>query len=165
MNQEDILSGKAGVAGIQRVLNGQSSRRLLRSEVQTMLRPGYRAGPFHLTRAKFKPGRKLSAYFTFPALEAVSQASHLVHLAVTWQKDLDGINHADSWSQLQEEARQSGLMPVQSELWKELLTRESSFRFGRSTRSFRSWFAWAIPPMLLGCLHLLELPMILSKCQ
>jgi len=67
MKQEEILSGKAGLAGLQRVLNGQSSRRLLRSEVQAMLRQGYSAGPFHLTRAKFKPGRKLSAYFTFPA--------------------------------------------------------------------------------------------------
>ncbi|MEO7840014.1 MAG: aminoglycoside phosphotransferase family protein, partial [Anaerolineales bacterium] len=95
--------------------------RLLRSEAQAMLRPGYRAGPFHLTRAKFKPGRKLSAYFTFPALEAVGEASQLVHLAVTWQKDLDGINHADSWGQLQEEARRSGLMPVQRELWRELI--------------------------------------------
>ena len=57
-----------------------------------MLRPGYRAGPFHLTRAKFKPGRKLSAYFTFPALDAVGKPGHPVHLAVTWQKNLDGNN-------------------------------------------------------------------------
>jgi hypothetical protein len=121
MNQEDILSGKAGPAGIQQVLNGQSSRRLLRSEAQTMLRPGYRAGPFHLTRAKFKPGRKLSAYFTFPVLDAEGQASHSVHLAVTWQKTLDGTNHADSRGQLQEEAKQAGLMPVQRELWRDLL--------------------------------------------
>jgi len=121
MNQEDILSGKAGLAGIQRLLNGQSSRRQLRSEAQAMLREGYRAGPFHLTRAKFKPGRKLSAYFTFPALDAVSQASHPVHLAVTWQKTLDGNNHTDAWVQLQEEANQSGLMPVQRELWRNLL--------------------------------------------
>src|SRR5437867_9846432 len=121
MNKEDILSGKAGLAGIQSVLNGQSSRRLLRSEAQNMLRPGYRAGPFHLTRAKFKPGRKLSAYFTFPALDAVGQASHSVQLAVAWQKTLDGTNHADSRGQLQEEANQSGLMPVQRELWRELL--------------------------------------------
>ena len=104
MKYQDILSGNAGLAGIHWALNGQASRRLLRSEAQAMLRPGYRAGPFHLTRAKFKPGRKLSAYFTFPALEAVSQTSHLVHLAVTWQKNLDGNNHADARGQLQEEA-------------------------------------------------------------
>jgi hypothetical protein len=121
MNQEDILSGKAGLAGIQWVLNGRSSRRLLRGEAQTMLRQGYRAGPFHLTRAKFKPGRKLSAYFTFPALDAVGGASHSVHLAVAWQKTLDGTNHADGRVQLQEEANQSGLMPVQRELWREIL--------------------------------------------
>src|SRR6266508_3416491 len=121
MNQEDILSVKAGVAGIQQVLNGQSSRRQLRSETQRMLRPGYRAGPFHLTRAKFKPERKLSAYFTLPVLDAVGKTGHSVHLAVAWQKNLDGSNHADGWDQLQEEANQSGLMPVQCELWRDNL--------------------------------------------
>ena len=121
MNQEDILSGKAGLAGIHWALNGQSSRRLLRSEAQRMLRPGYRAGSFHLTRAKFKPDRKLLAYFTFPALDAAGMASQSVLLAAAWQKELDGSNHADGWGQLQEEADQAGLMPVQSELWRDLL--------------------------------------------
>src|SRR6185503_5887327 len=121
MNQEEILFGKAGLAGIQQLIHGQSSRNLLRREAQAMLRDGYRAGPFHLTRAKFKPGRKLSAYFTFPALNGTGEPSHPVHLAVTWQKDLDGNNNANGQQQLQEEARQSGLMPVQRELWRELL--------------------------------------------
>src|SRR3972149_66934 len=120
MNPEDVLSGKAGLAGIQWGLNGRSSRRRLRSEAQSMLREGYHAGPFHLTRAKFKPGRKLSAYFTSPALDAVGQASHSVHLAVAWQKILDGTNHADGRGQLQEEANQFGLMPVQRELWRDI---------------------------------------------
>ena len=120
MKQEDILSGKAGLAGIHRLLHEQSSRRLLRSEVHTMLREGYRVGPLHLTRAKFKPERKLSAYFNFPALDVEGRVSQLMHLAVTWQPNLDGAHHDDSWSQLQDEARQSGLMPVQSELWKDI---------------------------------------------
>src|SRR5919106_1094288 len=120
MNREDILSGKAGAAGIQHLLNGQSSRRGLREEVQTMLRPGYRAGPFHLTRAKFKPGRKLSAYFTFPVFDAKDRMSHSVHLAVTWQNSLDDTPPADHWSQLQSEADRSGLMPVQCELWRDV---------------------------------------------
>jgi hypothetical protein len=121
MNQDDILSGKAGLAGIQWALNGQSSRRLLRSEAQRMLRPGYRAGSFHLTRAKFKPQRKLLAYFTFPALDAAGKPSHSVQLAAAWQKNPDSSNHADGWGQLQEEADQAGLMPVQSELWRDIL--------------------------------------------
>ena len=120
MNQEDILSGKAGLAGIHWALNGQSSRRLLRTEAQRMLRPGYRAGSFHLTRAKFKPDRKLLAYFTFPALDAAGKASHSVLLAAAWQKELDSSNHADGWGQLQQEADLSGLMPVQSELWRDI---------------------------------------------
>ena len=120
MNEEDILSGKAGLAGIQRVLTGQSSRRLLRSEAQNMLRPGYRVGPFHLTRAKFKPGRKLLSYFNFPALDDAGVARQSVHLVVSWQRDLDATNHADGRDQLQEEADRSGLMPVQRELWRDI---------------------------------------------
>ena len=120
MNQADILSGKAGLAGIHWALNGQSSHRLLRNEVQRMLREGYRAGPFHLTRAKFKPGRKLLAYFNFPVFNVANKASHSVHLAVTWQNMLEDGNHANIRQQLQEEAERSGLMPVQRELYRDL---------------------------------------------
>src|ERR1041385_8787437 len=123
MKQKDILSGNVGLAGIQQVLYGQSSRRLLRTEVQRMLRPGYRAGPFRLTRAKFKPGRKLNAYFNFRVFSATGKADGLVHLAATWKKNLDGDDHTDAWRQLQEEADRSGLMPVQCDLWRDLPVR------------------------------------------
>jgi hypothetical protein len=120
MNQEDILSGNAGLAGIQRALRGPSSRRLLRQEAQKMLQPGYRAGPFRLTRAKFKPGRHLLAYFTFPALDAKGQAGHSVQLAVAWQNSREVNDGEDGRSQLQDQAKRSGLMPIQCELWREL---------------------------------------------
>src|SRR5688572_18336233 len=113
MNREEILSGKAGLAGIHWALSSSASRRLLRREVQAMLLPGYQAGPFHMTRAKFKPGRKLSAFFTFPVLDAAGRESHSMHLATTWQTSLDGDNHADRRGALQEEAGQAGLMPIQ----------------------------------------------------
>ena len=120
MNREDILSGRAGVAGIQQLLSGQSSRRLLKQEVQHMLREGYRAGAFQLTRAKFKPGRKLSAYFTFPVLDGKGHDSQLVQLAVTWEPNLERSDQTDAWNQLQQDANQLGLMPVQSELWRDI---------------------------------------------
>jgi len=120
MNPEDILSGQAGLAGIQWALNAPASRRALKKAAQGMLRPGFRAGTFHLTRAKFKPGRKLSAYFNFPALDGTGETSHPVQLAVAWKKDLDGSKPVDGWAQLQEEADRSGLMPVHSALWSEL---------------------------------------------
>jgi hypothetical protein len=123
MNQEELLSGNAGLAGIQDILSGQSSRRQVRNQVQRMLRPGYSAGPFHLTRAKYKPGRKLLAFFNFLVRDDAGQAYPPVHLAVAWQKDLDGTRQADHWSQLQEQANQSGLMPVQCDLWRTLPTR------------------------------------------
>jgi thiamine kinase-like enzyme len=120
MNREDILSGKAGLKGIHWALSSQSSRRLLRNEMQSMLLPGYRTGSFHMTRAKFKPGRKLSAYFTFPVFDAADQACLPLNLAVTWQNSLDGNTHREDRARLQEEANQAGLMPVQRGLWKEL---------------------------------------------
>jgi len=85
-----------------------------------MLRSGYRLGPFRLTRAKFKPGRKLLAYFTFLVLDAAGQAVQPLHLAVAWQKNLEGKGQTDHWGQLQDEANQAGLMPVQCELWRAL---------------------------------------------
>ena len=120
MNQEDILSGKAGVEGILHLLNGQSSRALLKREVGRLLQEGYRPGTLHLTRAKFKPGRKLSAYFTFPALDNEGKASHSVQLAVTWQNSLDDTPPTNHWSKLQDEANQLGLMPVQCDLWRDV---------------------------------------------
>ncbi|HEY6072370.1 MAG TPA: phosphotransferase [Anaerolineales bacterium] len=119
MNPLIVLSGKAGLAGIHWALNGQSSRRLLRSEVQSMLRRGYRPGPFHLTRAKFKPDRNLLAYFNFPAIDKAGHTSHRVRLAVAWRASPDASPHSEGWELLQKEAEQSGLMPVQSRLWKE----------------------------------------------
>lgn len=120
MNREDILSGKAGLAGIHWALNGQSSRRLLRNEAQSMLQPGFRAGAFHLTRAKFKPGRKLSAYFSFPILDDAGKVCQSAHLAVTWQDILDDNDQPGERSPLQDEANRAGLMPVQGELWRDL---------------------------------------------
>lgn len=120
MKQEDIISGNAGLVGLHWTLHGQASRRLLRSEVEGMLSRGFHAGPFHLTRAKFKPGRKLSAYFSFPVLDNTGRACHSAHLAVTWQNSFDDGNDADGRNQLQEEASRAGLMPVQRELWRDL---------------------------------------------
>ncbi len=119
MNWEEIFSGSAGLAGLQWALNSSSSRRLLRREAQKMLRPGYHAGPFHLTRAKFKPGRKLLAYFTFSAIDGNDSESYPLHLAIAWQNELDDDSRLDGWIQLQEEANRSGLMPVQSNLWRD----------------------------------------------
>ena len=120
MNWEEVFSGNAGPAGLQWALNSPFSRRLLRQEAQKMLRPGYHVGPFHLTRAKFKPGRKLLAYFTFSALDGNDRERYPLHLAVAWQNEMDGDHRLDGWSQLQEEANRSGLMPVQCDLWRDL---------------------------------------------
>jgi hypothetical protein len=128
MNWEEILSGNAGLAGLQWAINGPSSRRQLRMEAQKMLRPGYHAGPFRLTRAKFKPARKLLAYFNFVGRPENDLESYPLHLAVAWQNELDGDPHLADWGELQEEANRSGLMPVQCDLWRDIPERGLSLR-------------------------------------
>ena len=120
MNHTDVLSSEAGLSDVQWALNGQSSRRMLRKELRAMLQPGHRPGALRLTRAKFKPERKLLAYFSCPVLDEVEKTTHSVHLAVAWQKTLNDTNQVGDWARLQEEASQSGLMPVQNELWRHL---------------------------------------------
>jgi Ser/Thr protein kinase RdoA (MazF antagonist) len=119
MSPADVLSAEASLADIQQALNGAPSRRMLRREARSMLLPGYLPGPLHLTRGKFKPGRKLLAYFTFPVLDAAGDASYSAHLAVAWQKEPDEPDR-EAWDLLQAEAHQTGLMPVQCDLWKVL---------------------------------------------
>lgn len=116
MDWDEVFSGRAGAIGLQWTLKGPHSRRLLRQEVQEMLLPGYHPGPLHLTRAKFKPGRKLLAYFTFSARDGIEREDQPLHLAVAWQNDLP----TDDWSGLQEEANRAGLMPAQCALWRDL---------------------------------------------
>jgi hypothetical protein len=166
MNRDDILSGEAGTAGIQWILHSPASRRLLRGEVQRMLRPGYRLGSFDLTRVKFKPGRKLLAYFTFPVLDSQGQASQTVHLAVVWRKTLDDGEHADDQPQLHEEAEQAGLMPVQCELWRNIPEQGMTLQIWPFDLKFPRLVRLGNPAHVarmldsLGIVHDLKLPVI-----
>ena len=153
MNWKEILSGNAGLAGLQWALNSPSSRRLLRREAQKMLRPGYHAGPFHLTRAKFKPGRKLLAYFNFTACDSNDPESYPLHLAVAWQNELDGDQRLEDWRELQQEANRSGLMPVQSDLWRDLPERGMRLRLWPFDPEFPQLVRLSNPSYVAGMLE------------
>ena len=158
MNWEEILSGNAGLAGLQWAINSPSSRRVLRSEAQKMLRPGYHAGPFHLTRAKFKPARKLLAYFNFAARHGNDPESYPLHLAVAWQNELDGDHRLEDWGELQEEANHSGLMPVQCDLWRDLPGRGMSLRLWPFDPEFPQLVRLSDPSYVAEMLESLGIP-------
>jgi hypothetical protein len=80
MDLADVLSGQAGLDGVRSVLLGRPIRRILRQELHTLLGPDDRIR-CRLRRAKFKPGRKLTAYYDVALGTAGATARPI---AVTW---------------------------------------------------------------------------------
>jgi aminoglycoside phosphotransferase (APT) family kinase protein len=58
-----MLSGRAGAGGVRAALHSSPLRSSVRGAVTGALDPPARLGPCRLRRTKFKPGRKLSAWF------------------------------------------------------------------------------------------------------
>src|SRR5207237_5988774 len=81
----DVLSGSAGVAGVQWALVGRPMRRVLRRELGRMLPDARILGPCRLRRAKYKPGRHLTAYFDVTILEGRPGGNSVRPVEVTWR--------------------------------------------------------------------------------
>ena len=79
VNIELVTSGQAGLAGVHELLHGSGHRSLQRA-LQGMLAPNRRLHSSQLTRAHFKPGRKLATYYTV----VVDDVADAVPVAVTW---------------------------------------------------------------------------------
>ena len=62
-NVREILLGEHGLAGVQALLVGDPAQEMLRGVLAGMLEEGCRPGALRLQRAKFKPARKLVAYY------------------------------------------------------------------------------------------------------
>jgi hypothetical protein len=82
MNIADVLSGAAGLEGVQWALCGPAMRKVLRGQLAALLPPG-QLGVCRLDRAKFKPGRKLTGYYNVD-LRAPGAAPDTRPIAVTW---------------------------------------------------------------------------------
>jgi aminoglycoside phosphotransferase (APT) family kinase protein len=84
MELADVLSGDAGLAGVRRLLLGARARGVLRHELATMLGDPRLLGAFRIRRAKFKPGRKLTAYYDVDLRDARGTPLGCRPIAVTW---------------------------------------------------------------------------------
>jgi Ser/Thr protein kinase RdoA (MazF antagonist) len=62
-----VLDGRAGVAGLQALLCGRAGRAALRRRLTDLLPTGAVLGPTRLLRSKFKPGRRLSGWYSATA--------------------------------------------------------------------------------------------------
>jgi Phosphotransferase enzyme family len=81
---QQALSGSAGIEGVQWVVSGRALRSAIRQTLAGMLDSPSDLGPVVLRRTKFKPGRKLTAYYD------VDLSAHGVRprsIAVTWQPE------------------------------------------------------------------------------
>src|SRR5947207_6626468 len=84
MNIAEVLSGRATSESAQRLLLSASTQEVLADQLRAILPPGAAVGPFRLTEVRFKPGRKITAYYdTF--VDTESPKGHYVRsIAVTW---------------------------------------------------------------------------------
>lgn len=78
MDIDDVLGGAGGVEGIQRLVSGPASRGVLRAALRELLEPGRPLGACRLHRAKYRTGRRLTAYYD------VNLGDHQRSIAVTW---------------------------------------------------------------------------------
>ena len=108
MNLKDALSGRAGLPGVLWVLRWGSHRSLLRPAIGALLVRGGSLGGLHLRRAKFKPGRKLTAYYDVETLAPGGERSRRP-IAVTWPADGGGAEHSPASTGMEAEARRARL--------------------------------------------------------
>jgi aminoglycoside phosphotransferase len=104
------LSGDAGLAGVRWLLLDPRPRHALRHELAGMLEVAYALGPCRLRRAKFKPGRKLTAYFEADLRHASGRPPARRPIAVTWTLAVsERRTPASVLAQLEAQAAASGL--------------------------------------------------------
>lgn len=110
MNLAEGLSGQGGLDGVRRLLSGRSTRRILRRELAGLLEDAETMGPCRLRRAKFKPGRKLTAYYDIQLRDPDGGEDGSRPVAVSWTTTGNGhAVPADAIAELQAEARRRGL--------------------------------------------------------
>jgi hypothetical protein len=79
---QDALAGATGIEGVRWLLGSRSVRKVIRVELGGLLSNPSQLGPCLLRRAKFKPGRKLSAYYD---VGLVGDGQRPRSVALTWE--------------------------------------------------------------------------------
>ena len=111
INIADVLLARAGLKGVQSALLDRPARQELRRELATLLPTSAMLGPCRLRRAKFKPGRKLTANYDVSIYNRVTGASCIRPIAVSWtlQASATAAGVQAEMLLMQAEARRRGL--------------------------------------------------------
>src|SRR5207302_10126271 len=110
-NLADALSGGGKLEVIQWLLLSPAPRRALRDQLTALLSAPATLGPCRLRRARFKPGRKLTAYYDALVHVEGTDGYRPRAIAVTWRLDGDGHQHHGTadLSGIQAEALRQGV--------------------------------------------------------
>ncbi len=90
-NVSEILLGRHGVEGVQALLAGAPAQEALRNALELMLEEAGRPDACRLQRAKYKPGRKLTAYYDLTVHPHGDTGSYTRPVAVTWSLREDAV--------------------------------------------------------------------------
>ena len=122
MSIADMLSGPAKLEAIQWVLLSAAPRTVLTDQLKALLSAPNMLGPCHLRRARFKPGRKLTAHYDVLVHIEGTEGHGARPIAVTWRLDGDADRHqaGDALVEMQAEALRQGIAAPFRQLTAEL---------------------------------------------
>src|SRR5437879_12737044 len=87
VNVAEALSGRTRLDGIRWVLLSAAPRRALRDQLKALLSAPNMLGPCRLRRARFKPGRKITAYYDVLVHIEGTEGYSARPITVTWGSD------------------------------------------------------------------------------
>ena len=93
LNLAAALSERAELEVIQWLLRSPAPRRALRAQLQGLLSAPARLGPCRLTRARFKPGHRLTAYYDVLVRMGGIEGGCARPIAVTWGSNGNAARH------------------------------------------------------------------------
>jgi len=117
-----VLTADAGLEEVQGLLCSPASHRVLREIVQSLLKDGYRMDAWKITRAKYKPGQPLRAFFDASFTNSSSR-NEVRPIAVTWQAPQDFVPMNGSLEQAEAEIHRRDLDGPFQRLWTDDLSR------------------------------------------
>src|SRR2546430_17333694 len=96
MNIANVVSGRAKLKGIRWLLLSATAHKVLADQLRALLPSGAAVGPCRLREARFKPGRKITAYYDALVNTDSPERYHVRPIAVTWGSNTDADRHEET---------------------------------------------------------------------
>lgn len=87
MNIDEVLSGRTGMQGIRWLLLSTTAKKALADQLRALLPDGAAVRECCLREVRFKPGRKITAYYDVSVNHMDSEGRQVCPAAVTWEQN------------------------------------------------------------------------------